>query len=64
MPALASEFDVLAETTPSAYYLDDASVLSKSTRSDLNKRLSYLEVGVGLVCTKPTNWCLWVGRWS
>jgi hypothetical protein len=44
VPAIASEFDVLAEETPKAYYLDDASVLSKATRSDLNKRLSILEV--------------------
>lgn len=46
MPAIASEFDILAEATPSTYFVDDASVLSKSTRSDLNKRLSFLEVGI------------------
>jgi hypothetical protein len=44
VPAIATEFDILGEETPKAYYVDDASVLSKSTRSDLNKRLSFLEV--------------------
>lgn len=49
-PALASEFDVLAEETPTkSYFIDDAGVLSKSTKSDLNKRLSILEVGAS--CT-------------
>lgn len=44
-PAIASEFDILAEPTPtSTYFVDDANVLSKSTRSDLNKRLKLLEV--------------------
>eukprot|EP00879_Flechtneria_rotunda_P021080 GHRR01022208.1.p2 GENE.GHRR01022208.1~~GHRR01022208.1.p2 ORF type:complete len:110 (-),score=36.12 GHRR01022208.1:1172-1501(-) len=43
-PALATEFDILAEETPTKYFLDDAGVLSRSTRSDLNKRLSILEV--------------------
>jgi hypothetical protein len=49
LPALASEFDILGEPTPSSYIVDDASVLSKSTRSDLNKRLSFLEVRL-IVC--------------
>lgn len=44
VPAIASEFDILGEETPKAYFVDDASVLSKATRSDLNKRLSFLEV--------------------
>lgn len=44
-PALATEFDVLAEPTPTKnYFVDDAGVLSRSTKSDLNKRLSILEV--------------------
>ena len=43
--AIASEFDILAEPTPTAsYFYDDANVLSKSTRSDLNKKLKILEV--------------------
>jgi hypothetical protein len=47
--ALASEFDILAEPTPTkTYFVDDASVLSKATRSDLNKRLSILEVSGGI----------------
>lgn len=44
VPAIATEFDILGEETPKSYYVDDASVLSKATRSDLNKRLSFLEV--------------------
>lgn len=44
VPAIATEFDILGEETPASYYVDDASVLSKATRSDLNKRLSFLEV--------------------
>jgi hypothetical protein len=44
-PALATEFDILAEPTPTkAYFVDDASVLSKSTKSELNKKLGILEV--------------------
>eukprot|EP00878_Enallax_costatus_P045439 GHUV01054740.1.p2 GENE.GHUV01054740.1~~GHUV01054740.1.p2 ORF type:complete len:101 (-),score=22.28 GHUV01054740.1:204-506(-) len=61
-PALASEFDILGEPTPSKnYFIDDAGVLSRSTKSDLNKRLSILEV-----CGSSSNrWCAWplnVGR--
>ena len=42
---LANEFDILGEPVPTKnYFIDDAGVLSKSTRSDLNKRLSILEV--------------------
>ncbi|KXZ41469.1 hypothetical protein GPECTOR_449g345 [Gonium pectorale] len=47
-PAIASEFDVLAEPTPTTnYFVDDANVLSKSTRSDINKRLKLLEIQTG-----------------
>lgn len=43
--AVASEFDVLAEPRPTnTYFVDDAGVLSRSTKSDINKRLSILEV--------------------
>lgn len=47
--AIASEFDILAEPTPteSKYVFDDANVLSKSTRADLTKRLKILEIGTG-----------------
>lgn len=46
--AVASEFDVLAEPTPTkSYFVDDAGVLSRSTKSDLNKRLSILETTTG-----------------
>lgn len=42
--ALASEFDLRQEPTPtSRYVLDDAGVLSKATKKDLNKRLKALE---------------------
>jgi uncharacterized membrane protein YgcG len=47
-PVLANEFDILGEPVPTKnYFVDDAGVLSKSTRSDLNKRLSILEVRDG-----------------
>lgn len=47
-PAIAGEFDVLGEPTPTAnYYIDDANVLSKSTRGDINKRLKALEIQTG-----------------
>lgn len=50
-PAIAGEFDVLGEPTPTAnYYIDDANVLSKSTRGDINKRLKALEVRSTLGC--------------
>lgn len=46
--ALANEFDILGEPQPTNnYFVDDANVLSKATRSDLNKKLSYLEVRCG-----------------
>ena len=44
--AVAGEFDVLAEPTPSShYYVDDANVMSKSTRSEIDTKLKTLEVG-------------------
>lgn len=47
-PAIASEFDILAEPTPTTtYFIDDAAVLSKSTRSDITKTLKLLEVETG-----------------
>ncbi|MEW5301969.1 MAG: hypothetical protein WDW38_008597 [Sanguina aurantia] len=48
-PAQASEFDILAEPKPEkSYFLDDADVLSKSTRGDINKKLRNLEIQTGL----------------
>lgn len=47
-PAIANEFDILGEPAPTnAYYIDDASVLSKSTRSEINKKLRLLETTYG-----------------
>lgn len=47
-PALANEFDILGEPTPTAnYVVDDASALSKSTRSELQKKLKILETETG-----------------
>jgi len=44
--AVASEFDILAETTaPKQHYFDDANVLSKQSRADINKKLNLMEVG-------------------
>lgn len=43
--ALAGEFDLLAEGTPSSYVLDDAGILNKTTRKSLNDDLKALEVG-------------------
>ncbi len=43
--ATANEFDIIGEAAPTTnYFVDDANVLSKSTRGDLNKRLTTLEV--------------------
>lgn len=43
--AVASEFDLLSEPKPTtSYYVDDANVLSVSTKGDLNKKLKELEV--------------------
>lgn len=47
--ALASEFDILGEPTPTTnYYIDDADVLSKSTRGAINKKLRNLEIQSGI----------------
>lgn len=43
--AIASEFDIMAEPRPTTtFYFDDAGVLSKSTRTEVNKKLNNLEV--------------------
>lgn len=43
--AVAGEFDILAEPTPSThFYIDDANVLSKATRSEVDVKLKTLEV--------------------
>lgn len=58
-PAMASEFDILSEPTPtSSYFIDDADVLSRSTRSEVNTRLKALEVrraGVRRRCRSVCN---------
>ncbi|KIZ03098.1 hypothetical protein MNEG_4860 [Monoraphidium neglectum] len=55
VPALANEFDILAEPAPTnAYYVDDAGVLSKSTKSEVNKRLRLLETTTGYRVTAVT----------
>jgi uncharacterized membrane protein YgcG len=47
-PACANEFDILGEARPTTQYtIDDAGVLSKATRSDVNKRLKLLEIETG-----------------
>lgn len=43
--ALAGEFDLLAEGTPTSYILDDASVLNKTTKKTVTDQLKALEVG-------------------
>eukprot|EP01023_Acetabularia_acetabulum_P042740 TRINITY_DN425_c0_g1_i4.p2 TRINITY_DN425_c0_g1~~TRINITY_DN425_c0_g1_i4.p2 ORF type:complete len:269 (-),score=52.37 TRINITY_DN425_c0_g1_i4:287-1093(-) len=46
--AVAGEFDILGTPTPSInYVIDDASVLSRSTKGDLQKRLFQLENNTG-----------------
>ena len=42
--ALAGEFDLLAEGTPTTYVLDDASILNKTTRKSVSDDLKALEV--------------------
>lgn len=42
--ALANEFDLLAEGTPSAYVLDDAGVINKTTKKTVSDALAKLEV--------------------
>ena len=47
-PACANEFDILGTPRPTVQYtVDDAAVLSKATRSDVNKRLKLLEIQTG-----------------
>ena len=43
--ALAGEFDLLAEGTPSTYVLDDAGILNKTTKKSVGDQLKALEVG-------------------
>jgi uncharacterized protein len=46
--AVASEFDLLSEPKPTtSYYVDDANVLSLSTKGDLNRKLKALEDSTG-----------------
>jgi hypothetical protein len=43
--AVASEFDILGEPVPtSTYFIDDAGVLNKVTKSEINKKLKLMEV--------------------
>jgi hypothetical protein len=42
--ALAGEFDLLAEGTPTTYVLDDAAVLNKTTKKSVGDQLRKLEV--------------------
>lgn len=42
--ALAGEFDLLAEGTPTTYVLDDAGVLNKTTKKSVGDQLKALEV--------------------
>ncbi len=54
--ALAGEFDLLAEGTPSTYVLDDANVLNKTTKKSVSDALSQLEVSAALrVCPTAHN---------
>merc|ERR1711907_320505 len=47
-PALSTEFDVLAEDEPkTTYYIDDATALSRTTRDEINAKLSNLETSSG-----------------
>lgn len=45
--ALAGEFDLLADGTPTSYVLDDASVLNKTTEKELGEELRQLEQQTG-----------------
>ncbi|PRW59628.1 UPF0603 chloroplastic [Chlorella sorokiniana] len=45
--ALAGEFDLLAEGTPSTYILDDAAVLNKTTKKTVSDQLKALEEATG-----------------
>ena len=47
--ALASEFDLLAEKTPTSnYVIDDAGVLNRTSKKGLNDDLSKLEVSLSV----------------
>ena len=56
--ALAGEFDLLAEGTPTTYILDDAAVLNKTTKKSVGDQLKALEVGAG----RRLAGCLLFGR--
>ena len=50
--ALANEFDIMNEPKPTTnYVIDDAGVLNKTTRKNINDQLSRLEVTSALPCT-------------
>merc|ERR1712159_963941 len=47
-PVNASEFDILAENEPrTTFLIDDAAVLSRTTRDEINNKLSDLETNSG-----------------
>ena len=49
--ALANEFDIMSEPRPTTnYVIDDAGVLNKTTRKNINDQLSRLEVSSVLSC--------------
>merc|ERR1711904_643788 len=54
-PVLSSEFDILAENEPkTSYYIDDAAVLSRTTRNEIDSKLSALESDLGYKLTLVT----------
>jgi uncharacterized protein len=54
-PSIAGEFDVLAENTPkSHFFVDDANVMSKSTRGEVDQKLKLLEIETGYRITAVT----------
>lgn len=58
--ALANEFDILNEPTPTKnYVIDDANVLNKTTKKSVNDQLSRLEVSLPqIVCRVSYLWQL------
>ena len=51
--ALANEFDIMNEPKPiTNYVIDDAGVLNKTTRKNINDQLSRLEVNLALSCLR------------
>ena len=51
--ALANEFDIMNEPKPTTnYVIDDAGVLNKTTRKNINDQLSRLEVCSALSCIR------------